>query len=328
MRARPSRSAACTVAACWILACAGDPDARAPDDDGPLVVFNAGSLARPLRVAVDSFAAPLGLRVDQESAGSLETARKLTELGKTPDVVALADHEVFPHLLFPAHVAWYALFARNRMVVAYTDRSRHANEIDAGNWWRILARADVEVGRSDPNLDPNGYRTLLVLQLAARHYGEPGLAERLLARAPERNVRPKEADLVALVQAGELDYIWSYESLARSTGMHYVRLPDAIDLGSPAESASYAAASVRVRGRSERDSLEIRGAPIVYALSVPRAAPHARRGAEAAAFLLSPDGRRLLRSAGLDAIDAPRFVGDSVPAIVRAAVAMGETGSP
>ena len=56
-----------------------------------LVVFNAGSLARPLRAAMDSFAQREGVTALQESAGSLETARKLTELGKVPDVVALAE---------------------------------------------------------------------------------------------------------------------------------------------------------------------------------------------------------------------------------------------
>ena len=72
-------------------------------DEGPLVVFNAGSLARPLRAALDTFAAREGVRVEQEQAGSLETARKLTELGRIPDVIALADYEVFPQLLVPEH---------------------------------------------------------------------------------------------------------------------------------------------------------------------------------------------------------------------------------
>jgi len=46
--------------------------------DGPLVVYNAGSLARPLRAALDTFAARERVRIEQESAGSLESARKLT----------------------------------------------------------------------------------------------------------------------------------------------------------------------------------------------------------------------------------------------------------
>jgi molybdate/tungstate transport system substrate-binding protein len=281
--------------------------------DRVLVVYNAGSLARPLRAALDSFAAQRGIEVQQENAGSLETARKLTELHKIPDVIALADYEVFPHLLMPEHVSWYARFARNRMVVAYTPRSRFAADIRPGNWHQVLARPGVEVGYSDPNLDPAGYRTLLALQLAERHYHDPRLRDRLLRNAPPRNVRAKSADLVALVQAGELDYVWEYESLAQAANLPYVRLPDEIDLGNPSDSAFYATAAVRVAGSSAADSIEFRGEPIVYGLSIPARAPHPALATEFVAFLLSDEGKRVLRSAKLDALEEPVLVGTGAP---------------
>jgi len=277
-----------------------------------LVAFNAGSLARPLRTALDSFAAREHVEVRQESAGSLETARKLTELGNIPDVIALADEEVFPQLLMPAHVSWYARFAHNRMVLAYTNKSRGAGEVTADNWWQVVQRPGIETGRSDPQLDPNGYRTLLVLQLAERHYARPGLAAQLLRAMPARNVRPKEADLVGMLQAGEFDYIWSYESMAQNVGLQFVRLPDAIDLSSPADSATYAAVSVRVRGKGA-DSVTFRGRPIVYALSIPNAAPNRDIAERFVHYLLSADGRRVLRAQGLDALEAPSFIGINVP---------------
>ncbi len=283
------------------VACAGDRASA----DGPLVVFNAGSLARPIRAALDSFAAREGVRVEQESAGSLESARKLTELGKIPDLIALADAEVFPGYLVPAHVTRYVEFARNRMVLAFTTRSAHADSVSTLNWWRIMQRPDVEVGRSDPELDPNGYRTLLTWQLAELHYGEPGLAARLAARSPARNVRPKEADLVGLLEAGEFDYIWSYESMARGMGMRYVRLPAEVDLSERAHETFYARASVRVRGASVGDTVTFRGQPIVYALAVPDRAPHRDLGERFATFLLSAEGRAILRREGLDALEVP-----------------------
>lgn len=286
--------------------------------DDRIVVFNAGSLARPLRAALDTFAARAHVTVAQENAGSLETARKLTELGHIPDVIALADFEVFPHYLMPGQVEWYAEFARNRMVIAYTGRSRFASEVDSDNWWRIVQRPGVQVGRSDPNLDPNGYRTLLTMQLAERFYNQPGLYDRLLAAAPARNVRPKEADLVGLLQAGEMDYIWSYESLATAAGLEYLQLPPEIDLGSPGDSAIYASVEVRVRGKSPGDSITFRGQPIVYALSIPIEAPHPELAERFVAFLLSPEGKRVLRAGKLDALDEPLLVGSGVPAAVAA----------
>jgi molybdate/tungstate transport system substrate-binding protein len=304
------------IAAIPLLSCGCREESRR---SSVLVAYNAGSLARPLRAALDTFASREGVEIQQENAGSLETARKLTELGKIPDVIALADFEVFPQLLMPQHVTWYAQFARNRMVLAYTASSRFADEMNADSWWRILLRPGVETGRADPNLDPNGYRTLLVLQLAERHYAQPGLAARLLAALPERNVRPKEADLVGLLQAGELDYIWSYESMARAAGLDYVELPAAVDLGSPSQFTSYALASVKVTGTSPTDTVIFRGAPIVYGISMPRAAPHPDVAERFLAFLLSPDGRRVLRGSQLDALESPVIVGTGVPASVMAA---------
>ncbi len=295
--------------------CKGNGDVSA----NRIVVFNAGSLAIPIRAALDSFAARERVNIAQENAGSLETARKLTELGHIPDVIALADYEVFPRYVMPGQVEWYLDFARNRMVLAYTPKSRFAGEITPNNWWKIVQRPGVQVGRSDPNLDPNGYRTLLTMQLAESFYGVPALYDTLLAHAPMSNVRPKEADLVGLVQAGEMDYIWSYESLASAAGLKFVQLPAAIDLSSPADSAYYAKARVRVRGKTPADSVTFRGQPIVYALSIPRRAPHPELAERFVTYLLSADGKRILRATGLDVLDEPIAVGTGIPAAVAAA---------
>ena len=298
------------------------PDARA---EGPLVVYNAGSLARPLRAALDTFARREGVVVEQESAGSLESARKLTELGKIPDLIAIADAEVFPRYLMPAHVERYVRFARNRMVLAYTDRSPHASEITSANWWEVLQRPGVEVGRSDPELDPNGYRTLMVWQLTERATAQRGLATRLAASAPPRNVRPKEADLIGLLEAGEFDYIWSYESMARALGLRWVLIGDSVDLGQTALAEFYANASVTVRGATVgAAAVTFTGQPIVYAFAVPLSATHPALGERFAAFLLSEEGRAILRREGLDALDqpdtlrAPISTPVSVPAVTAA----------
>ena len=282
-------------------------------EEGPLVVFNAGSLARPLRAALDTFASREGVRFEQEQAGSLETARKVTELGRVPDVIALADHEIFPQLLVPEHAAWYARFARNRMVLAHTARSRFADAITPQNWWQIILKPGVETGHSDPDLDPAGYRSLLVMQLAEPYYRQPGLTARLNRAIPPRNIRPKEIDLVALLETGELDYAFEYESVARGASLAFVPLPDSISLGDMNDSAFYQSAVVRVIGRKPGDSLTIRGQPIVYALSIPRRAAHPRLAERFVLFLMSEDGRRVLRANHLDALDAAVVSGEGAP---------------
>ena len=282
----------------------------------PILVMNAASMTLPVRAALDSFKAATGIGYQQEPGASLEIARRFTDLHRSADVVLLADPDVFPKLLMPAYARWYAVFARNRIVLAYTPRSRNATGIDGDNWRaRILGRG-VEVGRANPNTDPSGYRTLLTMQLAEVFYHEPGLYDRLLASAPERNVRPREADQVALLQTHQLDFIWTYQNLAENAKLPFVRLPDEIDLGEPADSAFYARASTRVIGSRPGDTLTMRGAPILFALTIPSNAEHAADAERFVAFLFSERGRRILRAEHLDALDRVIPVGD-VPVGVR-----------
>ena len=300
----------------FMVACTGDNQTS----DGPLVVYTAGSLARPMRAALDSFAARTGSRYELESAGSLETARKLTELGKIPDILALADEDVFPKVLIPAHATWYVRFAENRIILAYTDRSRFAAEIDSTNWRSVLLRPGLEIGRSNPDLDPAGYRTLMVFQLAERQYGDQGLAARLEQASPPRNMRPKEIELVALLESGDLDYAWFYESMARASGMRHLQLPATIDLGSIDHRETYVNAAVRVIGSSAADTVTMRGAPIRYAFSIPLKAAHPALAERFAEFLLSESGRTALRGEFLSALPGPDAVGDGVPASVQRAL--------
>ena len=284
---------------------------------GPLVVFNAGSLAYPFRELLAAFQRiHRDVNPMQESSGSLEAARKLTELGKIPDVIAVADYGVIEKLLRPAHATWYVTFASNAMVLAFTDRSTGAGEIRADNWWRMLLRPGVRWGAADPSLDPNGYRTLMVFQLAEAHYREPGLAARLRKALRPRFVRPNEAQLTGLLQAGELDYAWSYRSLARTANLRWVDLPKEIDLSEPNLADWYRQALVRLPGPrlGSPDSVEFRGEPIVYALTIPTRAPHPQVARAFAAFVLSREGQDILSRAGFRLLDRPEFVGtDRVP---------------
>lgn len=295
------------LAGLLVAACMGDDTSGA----SPTVVVScAGSLARPFGGALAEYSRRTGVRVVTQASGSVEAARRITELGDVPDVIALADEEVFTNLLVPAHVESYTVFARNRMVIAYTPGSRGATDIDSTNWYRVLSRDDVEVGRSDPALDPNGYRAILMLRLAEQLYHQPGLEQSVLARAPARNVRPKSADLVALVETGALDYIFAYESVARSAGLRWLRLPTAIDLSDESRAADYARVSIRIPGATRNDSVVVTGAPIRYALAVPRHAPNAAEGERLRDFLLSPAGRKLLTDGGLDVVaDSARASG-------------------
>jgi molybdate/tungstate transport system substrate-binding protein len=283
---------------------------------GSLVVYNAGSLARPFSDLLRAFVARHpDVEPAQENSGSVEAARKLTELDKIPDVLGVADYGIIPKLLVPKYATWYVSFAKNAMVLVYTDQSAGAKEINGRNWWQVVLRPEVRSGHSNPALDPNGYRTLMVFQLAEKFYHQRGLAARLDHAIPPRNIRPKEADLTALVQSGELDYAWSYLSIAKTAGLRHVDLPPEVDLSDPQLASWYRQASVWVPGadRSAADSVEFRGEPIVYALTIPTGAPHPAAALAFVRFVLSEEGRSILSADGFTVLSEPVIGGPGKP---------------
>ena len=179
------------------------------EPQGKLIIFNAGSLTVPLAKMEKIFEAKYP-KVDvlREAGGSTKMARMISELHKPADIMASADFKVIDKTLMPDYAKWNIRFATNQLVLCYTDKSRSANEVNADNWYKILAQKDVIWGHSDPNLDPCGYRSLMVLQLAEKYYKKPGLFDELIANRPQKNVRPKSVELVSLLKTGNMDYAW------------------------------------------------------------------------------------------------------------------------
>jgi tungstate ABC transporter binding protein WtpA len=92
--------------------------------------------------------------------GSVMMAKQITELNRRAHLIAVADYHVIPKYLFgvagkPAYADWYAGFARNAITFTYTDQSKFGGEVAPRNWYRILARPGVEIGRSNPDTDPS-----------------------------------------------------------------------------------------------------------------------------------------------------------------------------
>jgi len=165
-----------------------------------LTIFHAGSLSVPFREVSALFEQRHpGVTIKAEAAGSRDCARKISDLGRSCDVFGSADYKVVENLLMPEHADFNIRFATNEMAIVYTPKSNRADEINLTNWYNILLGDDVTFGRSDPNSDPCGYRTVMVFQLAQKHYGVPGLAEALTEKDGDKYIRPKEWKLVRLI---------------------------------------------------------------------------------------------------------------------------------
>lgn len=252
-----------------------------------LIIYHAGSLAVPFKEIAAAFEAQHpDVTVLREAAGSRNCARKIADLGKRCDVLASADCSVIDALLIPVHAAWNIKFASNEMVIVYSEKSHRADEMAPDNWYQILLHPEVAFGRSDPNADPCGYRAVLTMELAEQHYGKYKLAQRML-RKDMKYIRPKETDLLALLESRTIDYIFLYRSVAQQHGLPYQLLPDRINLKRPEQSGYYSQAAVEVSGKTPGSTITKRGAPMIYGVTIPNNAPSPNLAEEFVAFLLT-----------------------------------------
>ena len=263
-----------------------------------LTIYHAGSLTIPFDDVTKEFNKLYpDIKVETEAAGSATAIRKVTELGKKAGIIASADYTLIPQLMFPEYADWYITFAYNRMVIAYTDNSLFGDEINRDNWYEVLQREGVRYGRSDPNQDPCGYRTLMVWQLAEDYYNVPGLYDKLYGAAGEL-IRPKEVDLIALLESGDLDYAFEYSSIAAQHKLHLVKLPIEIDLSSQTFRDYYSKAKVEIAGKKPGETITKTGKPIVYGITIPKDAPHPELAVTWIDFLLSSNGIAIMEANG------------------------------
>ncbi len=226
-----------------------------------LIIYIAGSLTMPFQEAEKLYENENpNVDVVLVISGSRDLARRISELGEYADIFASADYSLIEDMLYPEYAEWYLVFARNELVLAYTNESKYADEINSTNWFEILNRSDVKWGHSDPNLDPCGYRTLIVLKLAEIYYNVTGIYESL---KKNEVIRPKSVDLIALLESGELDYAFEYRSVAVQHNLSFVELPPQINLGYAEYNDFYSKANVTLS-----DGTVMVGEAILYALTI------------------------------------------------------------
>ena len=258
---------------------------------GKVIIFQAGSLTVPLAKMEKAFEAKHpGVDIVREAAGSRRCARKISDLKKPCDIMASADFTVINTMLIPEYANWNIRFATNRLVLCYTDKSRYANKINAGNWYKILTKKGVVWGHSDPNADPCGYRSLMVLQLAEKHYKKPGLYQNLINNRPKENIRPKSVELVALLQTGNMDYAWEYRSIAVQHGLKFVELPDQINLGNYKYDNFYKQAVVELTGKKPGTTIKKNGKSCTYGVTLIKDAPNREAAIAFLQYMLNPEG--------------------------------------
>ena len=276
-------------------------------------IFHAGSLAAPFEAAEPKFEETYGVEVNREAKGSVGSTKKITQQGRSADVLGVSDFRLLRDMLVPKYGDWYAIFATNAMAVAYTEDSKYVDEFTRDNWWNVLARDDVSVAHSDPAVDPNGYRSVMAMELGAIPFEGETLYDESTATKMKENAKitsGTETNLISQLRSGKLDYAWEYASAGASHDVQVLDLQPHVDLSKATATYArhYAKADVKAGNTTYT------GAPIAYGITVPSVAEAPGPGAKWVEYVITKPGEQILKENGFTPVEpAVTTNADAVP---------------
>jgi len=266
----------------------------AADQDAVKVLY-AGSLVNVMERSVGpAFEKETGLSFQGYAAVSGKIANEIMGRLRRGDVFISASPKVNASLSGEAngdHVSWFVTFAESPLVIGYNPRSRFAADFKSKRWDQVLQEPGIRVGRTDSKLDPKGALTIEMVNHAADLYHQSDLAEKTLGSIENPDqVLPEEA-LVGRLQAGQLDAGFFYST--ETSDLKIPAIPLAPELAAKAS----------------------------YTLTVLNDAQNPGGANRFVAFLLSAQGRALLKQHGVELI-TPKVSGTllAVPAPLQALI--------
>jgi molybdate/tungstate transport system substrate-binding protein len=261
----------------------------------PLQVAYAGSMGSMMDGGVrPAIAKALGAELQGRAQGSTGLANLIVAGSIRPDVFIAVTPEPMRIVLRAGNAQTALPIARTEMVIAYSPQSQYAAALakagtsGAKPWWQVLEAPGVRFGRTDPNTDPQGLNVIFMMQLATRYYHQPDLAEKILG--PQINPQQifQEPQVMARVQAGQLDASSAYKTQPAALDLPFISLPAEINLGETSMEKEYQQASVTLNGKTHRPS------PLVFYAAVLKDAPQPKLAGRFVAWLRGPEARQIL----------------------------------
>jgi molybdate/tungstate transport system substrate-binding protein len=257
-----------------------------PKGSGPVNVLYAGSLVDLMEKQIGpAFDTATGYKFTGFSAGSTALATQIKGKVHPGDVFISASPTVNTSLEGSANgnwVSWYATYASSPLVIGYNPSSKFAADLKSKPWYQVVTESGFKLGTTDPATDPKGKLAAQAMTTAASSQNLPAL--KALASATS-DVFPEET-LVGRLQSGQLDAGFFYSS-------------EAVAANIP---------TVPVTGQDLKAT---------YTVTVLNQAPD-EAGAEAfIAYLLGPDGLKVLKQDGFNLVTPPTVSGSGVPASLQ-----------
>ena len=187
------------------------------------------------------------------ASGDLETDIASGEI--SPNVFeSVGGDNITP--LEPKYTNWYIPYAGTSMVVAYNPKSKYASQFKAfadgskplSGLFTLLETPGLKLGRTDPNIDPQGRDFIYMLELAQTYYHLPSDTVTKILGGPLASAKSSqiyaESSLDSTLESGQLDASSAFITQAIELHLDYIPLPTAINLSSQGSAAAYAKATI------------------------------------------------------------------------------------
>jgi molybdate/tungstate transport system substrate-binding protein len=241
----------------------------------------------------------------------------------SPNVLeTITDDDMLP--LMPKLTKWYVRYASTSLVLAYSPASKYAGQFKAiaqhtlpiRNLFTLMGKPGFRLGRTDPNIDPQGRDLIYMLELAQTKFGLPAGALQKILRGPLASASSPQicpaAALFSRLKSGKFDAVGVYQFQAIEMHLPYLTLPAEIDLGIASLAHHYSTAKLTIAGH-----VVTRGAPLE--LDITTLGTTGQAAADAfVKFVLSPGGLLLHKQLGFNLL-APTPYGNrnAIPGAIR-----------
>ncbi|MHB8700191.1 MAG: extracellular solute-binding protein [Nitrososphaerales archaeon] len=247
----------------------------------PIIVYTADAYVAETTALESAFTNSTGIQAAPPKAGgSLTLAQEIAQGSPASVFISVSETAVQNVTLKSAFSGWAIEFAGDQMALAYSNStnsessslinmfSEAVSTNTTSAWYDFysnLTSGAVKIGISNPNADPAGFRAWIVLEAAGNLYAGNSsyFVDRLLANSG--NVTgASAADLVAPLQAGQIQFLFIYKSDIVAQKLNMLQLPTAVNLGNPSYNSFYSQFSYTITSGVQK------GSAIVLYITVPK----------------------------------------------------------
>lgn len=249
----------------------------------PLISYSADAYATETTALLAAFSRSTGIPAAPVlSGGSFADANKIAAGAPDDIFVSAALSATGPQYLKSLASNWTVGFATDQIVLAYSNASSSSTSVatiieegnaasqsnttsDWNSFFTSLASGGVKVGISDPVADPAGLRAWIALEAAGFLYAGGNASAYIvpILKTASNVTGTSAAALVAPLQSGQIQFLFTYKSAAVANGLGYLKLDRHVNLGDPALGTFYSKFSYKDSAGTTV------GAPIVLSVTVP-----------------------------------------------------------